>query len=80
MLIGLICTSGCPGTSETRLEMKYYSLRLSLGLAVIHVSPVLKGTMSAIFSNTLKSQMSHLSQRKPKNNSPVPLKVTMLVR
>ena len=30
--------------------------------------------MSAIFSNTLKSQVSHLHDRKPKNNSPVLLK------
>ena len=36
--------------------------------------------MSAIFgSNTLKSQKSHLYQRKPKNNSPVLLKVTILI-
>ena len=32
--------------------------------------------MSAIYSNTLKSEKSHLHQLKPENNSPVFLKVT----
>ena len=35
--------------------------------------------MSAIFSNILKSQMSHLHQWKPESNGPVLLKVAILV-
>ena len=35
--------------------------------------------MSAIFSNILKSQKSHLQQWKLKNNGAVLLKVTILV-
>ena len=35
--------------------------------------------MLAIFSNTLKSQKSHLRQWKPENNSQILLQVTMLV-
>ena len=36
-------------------------------------------TMSAIFSNILKSQKSHLPQWKPKNNGSVLLKVAILM-
>ena len=39
----------------------------------------LKGTMAAMVRNTLKSQKSRLHQWKPKNNSPVLLKVTTLL-
>ena len=38
-----------------------------------------KGTMSAGFSNILKSQKSQLRQLKPENNVPVLLKVATLV-
>ena len=39
----------------------------------------IKGTMLAIFSNTLKSRKLHFPQWKPTNSGPVLLKVTILV-
>ena len=39
----------------------------------------IKGTMPAIFSNTLKSRKLHFPQWKPTNSGPVLLKVTILV-
>ena len=44
-----------------------YESRANRTILILHF----KGIMSAIFSNTLKSQKSHLRQRKDKNNSPV---------
>ena len=40
----------------------------------------IKGNMSAIFSNILKSQNSYLYQRKPENNGSVLLKLAILVQ
>ena len=46
---------------------------------LVRVIEYLKGTMSAIFSNSLISQKSYTHQKNLQNNSPVLLKVTISV-
>ena len=89
LLIARIFPRPCGARKNTALLVKYppvLSVKPSNKVYLIqsnlaehsHGQYLLKGTMSAIFSNILKSQKSHLHQWKPENNGSVLLKFAVL--